>query len=468
MADQGPLRIKRLKLENFKRIKLVDITPDGDVVTLAGDNGQGKSSVLDGIEWLFRGKKAQPEEPIRKGQKQARAVGELSDAEGKAVLKVERITKAGSESVRVRWANETRDAQRPQSLLDTFYGMIALRPLRLAGMSSKQLGEELRKLTGCDTADLDRDYAKLYAERTEKGRHKDIATKRLQSTVEPDAKPKLPHPEVPAEPIAIGALVLEQEILRSQRAQNDEQRNQTALTRIALVRAADEMAAAQERVTQANLDLSIARDKHSRLTEEVTLLAERDTQLVDPDEMAVRAEIAGADDVNRKVAENNMAHSQWEHARTEYAELERAADELRGEYEAMTEQLRLLEHEKGARVASHKMPIDGLSFAADGSATYRDLPLEQASEAERYRVFTAIAAAQNPRLRVLLLENAALLDSKSRRLFAELAQQYGAQCWEEQIDTTIPGAIVLEDGEVVEEQHEHRHPDAMPSPAPGA
>ena len=44
------MRILKLTAENVKRLKVVEITPRGDLVQISGRNGQGKTSVLeDGI-----------------------------------------------------------------------------------------------------------------------------------------------------------------------------------------------------------------------------------------------------------------------------------------------------------------------------------------------------------------------------------------------------------------------------------
>ena len=45
------MKIVELRAENVKRLKAVEITPDGTLQVIGGRNAQGKSSVLDAI-WL--------------------------------------------------------------------------------------------------------------------------------------------------------------------------------------------------------------------------------------------------------------------------------------------------------------------------------------------------------------------------------------------------------------------------------
>ena len=48
------MKIVSLEAENYKRLKAVEITPDGNMVVIGGRNAQGKSSVLDAI-WAALG-----------------------------------------------------------------------------------------------------------------------------------------------------------------------------------------------------------------------------------------------------------------------------------------------------------------------------------------------------------------------------------------------------------------------------
>ena len=59
------MKIIELRAENFKRLRAIDITPDGHLVEIRGKNGQGKSSVLDGIWALFASAEALPPRPVR-------------------------------------------------------------------------------------------------------------------------------------------------------------------------------------------------------------------------------------------------------------------------------------------------------------------------------------------------------------------------------------------------------------------
>ena len=53
------MKIIRLRLENFKCHKLLELKPDGCSMAILGDNAAGKTSVYDALTWLLFGKDSQ-------------------------------------------------------------------------------------------------------------------------------------------------------------------------------------------------------------------------------------------------------------------------------------------------------------------------------------------------------------------------------------------------------------------------
>src|ERR1700727_1620012 len=80
------MRILQFAVENFKRIRIVEIVPTKRVTQLTGKNGQGKTSVLDALWALFAGKKGIPEKPVRRGADKSRLRAGVGDDDGKPLL----------------------------------------------------------------------------------------------------------------------------------------------------------------------------------------------------------------------------------------------------------------------------------------------------------------------------------------------------------------------------------------------
>jgi hypothetical protein len=76
------------------------------------------------------------------------------------------------------------------------------------------------------------------------------------------------------------------------------------------------------------------------------------------------------------------------------------------------------------------------------------VPLVQASAAQKLRVSVALGLAMNPRLKVLLVRDASLLDATSLALVAQMAADADAQVWLERVGDGDPTAVVIADGQV--------------------
>ena len=62
------VKINNLEIENVKRVRAVKLSPSENGLTIiGGDNGQGKTSVLDAIAWALGGDKFKPSSPEREG-----------------------------------------------------------------------------------------------------------------------------------------------------------------------------------------------------------------------------------------------------------------------------------------------------------------------------------------------------------------------------------------------------------------
>jgi len=142
------MKIVSLYSENIKRLKAVDIRPEGNTVILSGKNAQGKTSILDSIEIAMRGKAALKDtpEPIRRGEKKARIVLDIGD-----YVVTRRFTDTGNSYLEVV-SKEGASFKSPQALLDKLYSDISFDPLEYLDMDPKK---QLQILMGLVKLDVD-------------------------------------------------------------------------------------------------------------------------------------------------------------------------------------------------------------------------------------------------------------------------------------------------------------------------
>ncbi|MDM8006092.1 MAG: AAA family ATPase [Phycisphaerae bacterium] len=449
------MHIVELRAENVKRLRAVRITPEGRLVTLTGRNGQGKSSVLDSIAYALAGKGVQPAAPVRRGEERAEVVLKLDD--GKTVRRTWNAN--GGTALAV----ESPDGARyptPQKLLDELVGTLSFDPLAFTRLHPRDQAATLKQLAGIDLTALDDSRAANFNERTIVNRELKAAEAQFAGMPEVEA----PDNEMDITTIigrqteAAGILKANQEArghveqLRG-RIRNGEE-HITGLNQ----QRADQAKADAEAITRLERQLAEAKDTAARHEQEhqaakakaESLLAQiradlkaaeaNAAALKDPNLEAINAELRQAEETNRCVR-----------ARKDRQAKAAAVADLWAKSESLTARLEEIDAEKAATITAAKMPVAGLGFD-DNGVTLAGLPFDQASQAEQIRASAAIAAALNPKLRVMLIRDGSLLDRDSLAILAEMAEAHDMQVWLERVTDGQPVGIVIEDGEIKNDQ----------------
>ncbi|MGH9252599.1 MAG: AAA family ATPase, partial [Acidimicrobiales bacterium] len=127
------MKIVKLTAENIKRLRAVEITPDGNTVIITGRNGQGKTSVLDSIWYALGGGPAAKGtiRPVRDGQNRAEVTVDLGD-----LVVTRSWTSAGGTALRVENTDGAR-YKSPQQMLDGLVGKLSFDPLTFAQQSER-------------------------------------------------------------------------------------------------------------------------------------------------------------------------------------------------------------------------------------------------------------------------------------------------------------------------------------------
>jgi DNA repair exonuclease SbcCD ATPase subunit len=415
------MKILNLVAENVKRISVVEITPEGNLVQVTGPNGSGKSSVLDAIMWCLAGTKDVPSQPIRKGQSSAKVRIDLGD------LVVTRKFTASGSTLTV----ENKDGavyKSPQAVLDKLLGTIAFDPLAFARQRPREQFETLRTLVSADVdfAAIEKANAADYEARAALNREAKNVRARVEAEPEPAA-------ELPAEKIS--ARQIHDEI-------NAARRHNRSIDHAREVRAGGAKKVQELRHAAAS-DRRQAAALLARAEQAEAELALREQELLalpplpDPvDDAAIGERLLEAERVNAAIDR-----------RDHRAQLVTLAERAEQDVELLTRRMAERERTKREAVAAAKLPVDGIGFG-DGEVLLNGVPFEQASDAERLRASCAIAMAMNPKLRVLRVRDGSLLDENGVRLLAEMADAHDCQVWLERVSESGKVGVVMEDGHV--------------------
>lgn len=401
------MKVISLTTTNYKRAKHVEIKPDpeGNLVIVAGKNGQGKSSVLDSIAAALGGanSKTTPK-PIRDGEDRAEIVLETEE------LTVTRVfTPSGS-----RLTLTSKDGAKypkAQAKLDELVGNLSMDPLAFTLLDDKK---QLAQLL--DLVDLPFNPDQLEAERKQVFDERTAVNRRVKEFESALAQFSELPADLPTAEVSVSGLLSDYHEARNknevlQRSQQFVESLQAQIEQL------------EEQLAKAKNDLAEA-------------LASVDPNAKPIDLTAIQAQIDGAEETNRlvrKAQERGALAFQYEAAK--------------GQANTLTAKLDQIAKTKADGLAAAEFPVDGLGFTEEG-VTYQGVPFKQASSAEQIRVSMAMAIALNPKLKVIRIQDGSLLDSDSLALIEETAQAHGYQIWLEVVGDDIEDAYTIIDGQV--------------------
>ena len=428
------MKILELRAENFKRLSLVELRPDGNMVVLTGANEQGKSSVLDAIMATIAGGRGMKDipEPIKRGEDRAEVELDLGD------LRIRRVWKQGKPpTIEVTNADGMKYST-PQSILDALTGSLTFDPLEFARMQPRDQRATLLRLVELPFDIDENDRQRTALVQAETSARQDVKRAEQEVVIMPAVPADTPDEETPAADIAKELQTRHEAV-----AANDAKRRELDAHIKRCADGAEYVEGAASKIKALEIELQEAREKHltyqNRL---VAVEAEKDklaaevAGLVDPDMSELEEKLERLDELNRSVRQKKSNAESRDKLKAARLAAESAKSEVA-----------LHDKARAAALAAAKFPVEGLGFSEDG-VTLGGLPFAQASESQRIKTSVAMGMAMNPRLRVMLVRDGSALDSKRMEELAELAKENDWQLWVEKVDETGTVGLVIEDGMV--------------------
>lgn len=410
-------KIIRLQATNYKRLKAVEITPDGNIVTIAGKNGAGKSSVLDAITAALGGvDKRKTPKPIRDGEETATIILETDE-----LVVTRHFSATGASSLSVK-THDGAKFPKAQAKLDDLLGKLSLDPFAFTMLSEKEQLETLLNLVDLpfDPQELEQQRKALYEQRAEVGRQ----GKAIGEVVVDKS--------LPAEEQSAGELIAQIREAQDHNAELDNAMQAVEVQRITVSNREAEIERLEEQLAEARQQLEVDQSNH-RLAQEkaASMGSKRDTS-------DLETQLSNVEESNVAIRANNAA-------RRRKAE----QDRLRDEYKAYTAKLEELDRTKADGLAKAEMPVEGLGFDEHG-VTFEGIPFKQTNTASQIRVSFAMAMALNPKLRVIRIAEGSLLDEDNMKLIADMAAEHDFQVWVETVGAGDGTGVIIEDGEIKE------------------
>lgn len=428
-------RIIQLRSENIQKLRAIDITPPRNVVIIGGKNGSGKTSTLDSIAMAFGGGEEFSDAPIRRGEKKALTEITLEDG-----LRIRRTFTEGGSALVIENAEGAR-YPKPQDMLDRLTGKYTFDPLAFAALGGNAEGrrrqlDQLKKLVGLDFTALDAEKKRLVDER------KVVNAQAAQARARAEFMPH--HPEAPAAEQIVTDIVAERDAAKEHNAKEAQLKKAVAEAQDATDKVnarrkdvAFEIEQMEQRLRTLRAQLADLEQTLPALNTRLTAAQEALLAFKPIDLSAINTKLANAETTNRSVRQNKAR-----------ADAFREAEDIAAKADALTVQIAAIEEKKREQLSAAKFPVPGLSFDESG-VLLNGAPFDQASDAEKIRVSVAMGLALNPKLKVLLVRNASLLDDDSMALLTQLAVDSDCQLWIEVVSTDPEKcSVIIEDGAV--------------------
>jgi hypothetical protein len=410
-----------LQVENVKRVVAVkiEVSPEGGLVILSGDNGAGKSSILDAIEMALRGGDVIPAQPIRNGQKTARVI-----VKTESWVITRRFTEKGS-YLDVTTADGLAPKS-PQALLNELVTTVGFDPQAFAKMDQKEQAATLLRLfpVPLDLKKNAADAKAAFDERTLVNRDaKQLEARVLAIPFDAAIQPF----EVDVSALTAKLSEIDAGAQRRLEATGrlDSAKREEASARCAVEEAEKQLAAMKRELAEATAH----REACSRILVGLESVEDR---------VPVVEAINAAAGVNARVRQQK-----------ERKALTAQLDAKRAEADRLTAAIYARARERQEALAAASFPVPGLTIGDTGEVLFNGLPIEQCASSEQIRIGVALAAAANPKLKVCFVRDGSLLDGKTRAVLAELAKEHNLQVWMECVGD-VPGSIHIVDGGVAE------------------
>lgn len=412
------VKINKLEIENVKRVKAVAIEPTPNGLTvIGGNNGQGKTSVLDAIAWALGGNKYKPTKAQREGS--------VTPPSLQITMNNGLIVKRDGKNSSLKVIDPT-GRKAGQQLLNEFVEELAINLPKFLEASDKEKAETLLQIIGVgdELFELDSAEARLYNDRRAIGQ---IADQKKKFALE---KPY--YTDAPDELVSVSELIQQQQAILARNGENQRKREQ--VTKIS-----QDLDLANQIVNSLKKQLQEAEEKQAKLQADLEVAHKSAADLKDESTAELEKQLAEIDEINRRVRAN-----------LDKEKAESDAKEFKENYDSLTAEIEEIRAKRTDLLSKADLPLPGLSVM-DGKLTYNNQQWDNMSSSEQLRVATAIVRKLKPDCGFVLLDKLEQMDLQTMNEFGKWLEQEGLQGIATRVSTGDECEIIIEDGYVVKD-----------------
>jgi hypothetical protein len=467
------LTILKVKEEGFQRIEVFNADFAGKrLVQITGGNGEGKTSVLNGIWFGLKGLKAgkfgvkdtgkgnkpkfkdlrvvptQNKDLVNRNHQELTVELTLQDDTQRIFTVRRTMNKSGNPpTLTIEPAIHKDMKKTPQEFLDDVLGVLTFDPL---GFTQLELDEQIEMLKQIAKVDVD---FEAIAEQNAADRQRRQEINAHISMLDAQLRSMEVLEGLPKEKIDTASILSK---LNQAQELNIKAQETFAAKQQLGIEAANLVAAEQRKLSQIETQRQVIERIEAELKTAKAALAtqqgeakELEKQKIaaekkfkaapagEPvDVSALTAELQSADRTNRAIEQ-----------RAEYDRVKKIKEAKDREAEALSDAIRDRDRKKEQAVSNAKLPVEGLTFD-EQEIRIKGIPFGNLGEGEQIKYATLIGMAANPVLRVLFVRHGEALDEKGIKTMYEIADANKFQVVMARVETSGKVGIVMEEGRI--------------------
>jgi len=416
------MQVISLEIIGFKKILAGSAIFKDGVTFITGDNGAGKSSFLDAI--LVALGACAVEKPVNKDS--ARSVVNLRLGDDNEGYDIERKFTDSGKYLDVRKSDGTKITS-PQKFLDSLFAS-CIDPEAFLRMKKADACAQLQIACGINTDHLDQKSKELFDSRTIVNR--DLA--RHEATLQ-TLGDKVDAPES----LSASELISELETCKKSVQSFESIRNNG----VALKKKRPVLLEGIEAAKKALKDLE---DELIDLDNDMRDARETCESKLD-DYKRCEARIIEINSSLSAIDENNRIASDAKYKNAQIDEAMKLRNAKHAEAYELTQKIEAIAAEKKEILEQADYPVEGMYVEGDGIYV-NDVPLSEVNTADRIRIAMHVAMNQNPRLKIVIIRNGSMLDTKSLQIVEEMATAKGYQVLIEKVGSHSGESIHINEG----------------------
>lgn len=402
------LKVKTLKVQRLRNVLEASFEFEWSMVKISGDNGAGKSTIIDAIFLAiigktYAGKGRSIEKLITMWQETSEIEVELAWSD--RTIKIKRkITESWNVWLDIRASDGSKLYQKD---LDALLSEFTVDPLEFTRKSNREKYETIKNVTWVDTERVDAEI-EVQEEKTKQARA--VATE-YKKTLD-----NIGNPE---------------KVERVDTAELTEQINKIVSDNAKIDNLDEKIKNWEEYIAELQ----------QKLAEAVKL---KDQYKAEREQLGEKKPLEELREKANKAAEINRQAEQWE----KYKEMRQKSLDADTMLAGNKEKLEELRGKKKDMIATAQMPIDDMEFSEKDGVIIKDIPFDQYSSAQQLKMACKIATATNPLLKVIYIKDGSLLDEKSMQEMEEFAEKEWYQIFIERVGEEFD-SIVMREGRQV-------------------